>query len=126
MAEDSTRSVDENLRALLGATCLDTLVDLGRFPQVRRSILNFGIPCFAGHTPGSLARSGFESRVRDAVAAFEPRVAAETVRVVLHVADAKYGAVPLSVEARLREGSHQLRLTVDLDLELGTARSWGP
>ncbi len=116
-------SVTRNLEALLEATCLEGLVDLSRLPAVRRSILNFGIPCFAGHTPESLRRSGFEARVRDAVLAFEPRLQPESVRVQLHVESARYACLPLSITAVEHASGRSVRLTVDLDLDCGTTRS---
>lgn len=50
-------------------------------PHIRRSILNYGLPAFIGRNVYSLPLSEIESRLRDAILTYEPRIRADTMRV---------------------------------------------
>jgi type VI secretion system protein ImpF len=50
-------------------------------PRVRRSILNFGLPDLAVHTLDETAVDEIPSQIRTAIAIYEPRIAADSLRI---------------------------------------------
>jgi len=55
--------------------------EIHEFPQVAKSVLNYGLPSMAGMTASSARAARLESAIRDAVEAFEPRVVPGTLHV---------------------------------------------
>ena len=49
---------------------------LADFPEVRRSVVNFGVPPFAGRSIRDFDRDGLAREIRAVLAAFEPRLQA--------------------------------------------------
>jgi type VI secretion system protein ImpF len=93
--------------------------------HARRSVLNFGLPVFAGITRSGLDRRAIERTVIQAIEVFEPRIDPSTlgveVRVDLHD---HHNTLQLVIRGQL--WSHPvplaLLLAADLDLETGAAR----
>ncbi len=73
-------AVLRDLGWLLNASGIDDIVDLERFPQVRRSVVNFGLRSQAGRAISSLDPTAVARSIRDAIMYFEPRLS--EVRVV--------------------------------------------
>lgn len=66
--------VQRDLSWLLNATSLDTLQDLARYPQVARSVVNYGMPGLSGRLASSVDIAAAAQRIRDVVMNFEPRL----------------------------------------------------
>lgn len=77
-------SVCRDLVSLLNAVSLDTSDDLTRYPHVRDSILNFGMPSLAGVAVVSIDALETATRIEQAINRFEPRL--RKVRVTPEVA----------------------------------------
>lgn len=75
------QAVIRDLASLLDTTRLGVSVDLGAWPEVERSVLNFGLPSFTGETASSLNVQELEKAIREAVLRFEPRILARTLQV---------------------------------------------
>jgi type VI secretion system protein ImpF len=75
------QSVLRDLAWLFNATRLDTVTDLTRVPNVRRSVLNFGMPALSGRTASSLDVTDLARAVREAILTFEPRILPETLQI---------------------------------------------
>lgn len=125
------QSVVRDLGWLLNTTNLGSVVDLENFPQVSKSVLNFGLPDLAGRTISGLDAPALEQTLRDAIIEFEPRLIANSVRVTMvTAADAQqYNQLAFIVEATLWSQPLplrlQLRTQVDLedgDIQLGELR----
>lgn len=98
---------------------------LARYPEIRRSVLNFGVPSFAGRStvgtdfdPDALSRE-----IRDVLQVFEPRLRRDSIKV-----EVKSGArVGLTVEIdgvlMLSPVPERLRLSTTIDLDNGQART---
>jgi type VI secretion system protein ImpF len=66
--------VQRDLSWLLNSASLDSLQDLSRYPQVARSVVNYGMPTLSGRLASSIDIVAAATRIRDAVMAFEPRL----------------------------------------------------
>ena len=69
------REVSRDLEALLNSIALESSVDMTGAPQVRKSILNFGIPDVTRRTIDEIGVNDIPEEIRTAIIAFEPRLA---------------------------------------------------
>jgi type VI secretion system protein ImpF len=85
---------------LFNSLSLDSSQDMENVPQVASSVLNFGLPSFAGRMASSIDPAESAERLRRAVELFEPRLSA--VRVKPQPADADDdGTLEFTIEAQL-------------------------
>lgn len=114
-------AVLRDLRWLFNATGIDDVVDLDRFPEVRRSVLNYGLRSLAGRPVSSIDPIEVARRIRDAVAYFEPRLSG--IRVTPEVLDDAVAGMTLSfrIEAELwgQPVAQHLSLLTSIDVETG-------
>lgn len=75
------QSVLRDLAWLFNATRLDAVVDLTRFPLVRQSVVNFGLPALSGRTASSLDITDLTRAIREAILNFEPRILPSTLEI---------------------------------------------
>jgi type VI secretion system protein ImpF len=118
-------SVRRDLTWLFNTPNLSTVLDLGPFPLVAESVVNYGLPSLAGRTTSSVDIPEMERLLRDAIWRFEPRLIKNTIRVRL-VADPalmSHNAMSFYIEAELWAQPIPLRLFLktEIDLEDGTA-----
>jgi type VI secretion system protein ImpF len=75
------QEVGRDLEALLNCIALESTVDLTGLPDVRKSILNYGIPDIANRTIDEITVDQIPEEIRAALIIFEPRLAAASIRV---------------------------------------------
>jgi type VI secretion system protein ImpF len=75
------REVSRDLDALLNTVALESTIDMEDAPNVRKSILNFGLPDIALHTIDENGVDEIPDGIRTAIINFEPRIAADTLRI---------------------------------------------
>ncbi|WP_244808417.1 MULTISPECIES: type VI secretion system baseplate subunit TssE [Caballeronia] len=120
-------SVQRDIGWLLNASCLGNGADVANLPHVATSVLNFGLPDLAGRDVAALASGALERMIRDALWAFEPRLARESVRVTA-IDDAKRTrgghVICFEIEADMWSQPYpeRLFLRTELDLEAGDVR----
>jgi len=116
-------AVLRDLAWLLNTGQLETTDDLEGFPEVRKSVLNFGMPDITGLSIAGTDTAGLEKAVRDAIINFEPRIAANSVRVAIvkDDRDMSRNAMVFNIEGRLwaEPTPIALYLKTELDLETG-------
>ncbi len=109
---------------LLNTDSLSTTEDLSDYPEVARSVLNFGMPSLSGHTVSGADHKGLERLVKESICTFEPRMIANTVRVKVIVAPEEMNgnAMSFSIEGQLWAEPAPLHLVLrtDIDLENGS------
>jgi len=123
----STRRFEESvlrdLGWLLNANNLEAAEDLQDFPEVRASVLNFGIPDFSGLVATGMSASALERAVHTAITTFEPRLDRTTLRVsvVAESSEEQRNALAFRIEAQLwaEPLPVSLYLKTELDLETG-------
>lgn len=75
------RTVLRDLIWLLNTTCHHTDGQLDHFPEVRRSVVNYGIPVLAGKNFSGVNWRELERSIHDAILFFEPRILADSLSV---------------------------------------------
>lgn len=81
--EHLRRCARRDLQWLLGATNLGTDFDAAAYPNVARSVLNYGLPPLSGRTVQTAEVADLEGRMFGRIRDFEPRIRPETLRVRL-------------------------------------------
>ncbi|MEX2545774.1 MAG: type VI secretion system baseplate subunit TssE [Phycisphaeraceae bacterium] len=116
-------AVVRDLSWLLNTGQLAAVRDLGPYPFVQSSVLNYGCPEFSGVTGSSIDVSQLEREIREAILWFEPRLIPSTVRVnaVVREDELSQRLLTLDIEGSLwaQPVPEQLLLRTELDLETG-------
>ncbi|HTV77329.1 MAG TPA: type VI secretion system baseplate subunit TssE [Steroidobacteraceae bacterium] len=114
---------------LFNSLNLDSTQDLGPFAEVPTSVLNYGLPSFAGRMVSSINPTEAAAELRRTVECFEPRL--RNVRVRPLEADEAHtdGTLEFAIEAELWGQPHpqhlQLRTWIDMvsgDIAIAEAR----
>lgn len=112
-----------DLSWLLNTGHLEMVEDLDDFPEVRRSVLNYGIPDLAGMTVSGTSTVAVEKAVRQAIIAFEPRIDTKTLRVTVakDPDEMNRNALVFRIEGDLwaRPTPQALYLKTEVDLDTG-------
>jgi type VI secretion system protein ImpF len=112
-----------DLAWLFNTTRLAAAQNLDEYPEVSKSVVNFGLPELSGRTSSGVDIPKLEAMLRQAILDFEPRLIPSTVNVQLSVddADMSYNAMSFVVEAELwsQPIPLQLYLRTEIDLENG-------
>lgn len=93
--------------------------------EVRRSVLNFGVPAFAGVTLSTLDANAIEAAVAEAITCFEPRIDPNTLEVELKkVAENHHNMLQLVIRGQMwaQPVPLELLLAADVDVETGNTR----
>jgi type VI secretion system protein ImpF len=75
------REVSRDLDALLNTVALQATIDMENAPNVRKSILNFGLPDIAIRTIDENGLDEIPGEIRTAIVNYEPRIAPDTLRI---------------------------------------------
>lgn len=115
-------SIVQNLGWLLNTGQLMPDADLAEFPEVRSSVVNFGIPVIAGTTRSSVSPLDVADGIRAAILRYEPRLSDVEVSPV-EAADQSSGVtLGFRIDAR-SWGPHSFeRFSVRTSLDLETGR----
>ncbi|PWG63293.1 type VI secretion system baseplate subunit TssE [Spiribacter halobius] len=117
-ARQLKESVMRDLAWLLNTGHLASLVPLEAYPQIRRSVLNYGIPELAGTTISGADVEQIAAAIRGAIEVFEPRL--RDIRVTPQAGEAGRGnTLAFLIEADLwgQPSPQHLSLRTELDLE---------
>ena len=118
-------AVLRDLSWLFNATRPELHTELHDLPEVRRSVLNFGLPSLSGLTLSSLDAVGLEAQVRQAILDFEPRILAETLRVEALVEDVQahhHNQISFRITGQMWAQPVPLELLLHTDVDLETGR----
>lgn len=119
------RSVLRDLAWLLNSSRLSITEDLSDYPEVEKSVLNYGSSDHAGTTFSSVDVRELEREIRQTIIDFEPRLVSETLRVKVNAdpEQMSLNAVTFLIEGQLwaQPLPVSLYLRTDLDLETGSA-----
>ena len=74
-------AVLRDLAWLLNATRPTEEIDPVRFPHAHASVINYGMPALSGNTASTLDAGELESRIRDAILHYEPRIVSSSLKV---------------------------------------------
>ncbi|MEO1017172.1 MAG: type VI secretion system baseplate subunit TssE [Pseudomonadota bacterium] len=114
-----------DLTALFNTDNFDSVTSLDNYPNVRASVINYGVPPLAGTTVSNVDSEALARRIRDAIRNFEPRIRRETVkvRIMLDQERMSHNTLSLEIEGELWGDPLPLKLLLRtlIDLESGTA-----
>lgn len=115
--------VTRDMSWLLNCVNMETNADLGDYPEVSRSVLNFGIPDLTGAALSGINVDILQRQVRDAILAFEPRLTANTLRVTASSNQGRMDrqALMFNIESEMwaQPIPLNLYLKTEVDLETG-------
>jgi len=98
--------------------------NLADYPQVRSSVLNYGVPAFAGRTARDFDPEALARELKAVLAVFEPRLRENATRVTVSISN-KTGGLVIEIDGLLimTPVAERLRLRTTIDLESGRART---
>ena len=116
-------AVERDLASLLSAGCLETTKDLEAYPEVRHSVLNYGIHDLSGATVADANTEDIERMLHRAINDFEPRILPNSlrVRVTTNPDEMRRRAMVFEIEGKIWSQPMPLRLfwNTEVDLETG-------
>jgi type VI secretion system protein ImpF len=119
------QSVLRDLAWLFNATRLEAVTDLTTLPNVRRSVLNYGLPALSGRTASSLDVSDLARAVREAILTFEPRILPGTlqIRTLLEAGDLDHhNVIGVEIHGELWAQPVPLEFLVRTEFDLETGK----
>lgn len=120
--EKLRNGVLRDLRWLLNTGNLDQVESLEEYPEVKRSVLNYGVPDLSGRILGPADVPALERAVREAILEFEPRILRKSVRVRASLASGamNHNALSFEIEGSLWAQPAPLRMFMKTELDLET------
>jgi type VI secretion system protein ImpF len=120
------QSVMRDLAWLLNAHGIASAQDIGRYPHVADSVLNFGFSAIAGKNAAGIDTGQIERLMHDVIRTFEPRILPGTLHVQAIKSEettGQHNAIAFIVEGDLyaQPVPERLYLRTELDLESGQA-----
>jgi type VI secretion system protein ImpF len=116
-------AVIRDLGWLLNSVSLDVCVDLEPYPEVKHSVLNYGLPDISGHTSSTVNVKTIERSLIQAIRDFEPRIIRNSLRVKVHSdpSDMSHNSLVFEIEGAVfgQPSPFQIVLRSELDLECG-------
>jgi len=115
-------AVLRDLAALLNTSNLATLQDLEDTPLAAKSVVNFGIPGFAGLLSSSSRIFALEDELATAIRTYEPRIRSETLKVRTRETDEQTGRPTLvfEIEGELWAQPVPIQLFLETKIEIET------
>jgi type VI secretion system protein ImpF len=114
-------TVMRELNWILNTTNLESANDLEPYPQVRTSVLNYGVRDLAGKT---LTRSVVQARakqIREAIRAFEPRMDSGRLEVDSVSTPERVNAITYVIRSDVTSAVQAMPVEFKTDVELDTA-----
>ena len=96
---------------------------LAAFPEVRRSVLNYGVPPFAGRSTRDFDRDQLARELRAVLAAFEPRLRESATKVTVSTSEKTGLSIEIDGLLVMSPAPERLRLRTLVDLETGRAET---
>jgi type VI secretion system protein ImpF len=122
-------SLIRDLEWLLNTGRLEISQDLDDFPEVRKSVLNFGIPDISGVSLSHQDRASLEREIQQAILDFEPRILPGTLKVSVALNDDEMNETTLVFEIQgemwWQPVPERFYLRATLDVELGKFKKSG-
>lgn len=94
---------------------------LADFPHVQRSVLNYGVPSFAGRKGADYDKDALARDLTEVLRTFEPRLKRETVKVSVAYTEKTGMKVTVDALLMLSPVPERLRLATTIDLDNGRA-----
>jgi len=105
-------------------TELTSQLDLDDFPEVRRSVINYGVPSFSGRSVRDFDRETLAREIKQVLTTFEPRLKESGTKVSVTLGDKMQG-LKIDIDAVLimTPTPERLKLRTMINLDNGLART---
>ncbi|MEL6837924.1 MAG: type VI secretion system baseplate subunit TssE [Pseudomonadota bacterium] len=94
---------------------------LADFPQVRASVINYGVPSFAGRSGSDFDKPALSRELREVLTVFEPRLKPNTINVDINLNDKTGMQITVDAVLMLSPTPERLKLSTTIDLDTGAA-----
>ncbi|RCW88617.1 type VI secretion system baseplate subunit TssE [Paracoccus lutimaris] len=91
------------------------------YPEIRRSVLNYGVPPFSGRRGSDFDTEALARELKEVLAIFEPRLRRDSIRVTVNTGEATGLRVEIDALLMLTPVPERLRLSTLIDLDNGRA-----
>ncbi|MEO0463949.1 MAG: type VI secretion system baseplate subunit TssE [Pseudomonadota bacterium] len=118
--EDLRASIRRDLNALLNTVAFDATTDLEPYPDVRTSVLNFGLPDIAGQTYSRRAAYQRERDIEAVIEAFEPRL--KDVKVTCEMYSDNPEELTYVIRGSITEAAEEMPVNYKSKLNVGLAK----
>jgi type VI secretion system protein ImpF len=118
-------AVLRDLAWLLNATRPTDEIDPVRLPYANASVLNYGLPALSGSTASTIDAGNLESRIRQAILHFEPRIIPSTLKVEALVSDMgldHHNQIQIVIRGKLWAQPVPLEIMLRTAMDLETAQ----
>lgn len=96
---------------------------LDDFPEVRRSVVNYGVPSFSGRSSRDFDRETLAREIRAVLATFEPRLKESATKVTVNLGDKTGLKIEIDGVLIMTPTPERLRLRTTVNLDNGVART---
>lgn len=114
-------TVRREMNWLLNTTNFAATTDLDPYPQVKTSVLNYGVPDLAGKALTRGVVQGRAREIREAIIAFEPRMSPRDLEVEAMMAADRANAVTYVIRGDITAAVEAMPVEFKTDVELDTA-----
>jgi type VI secretion system protein ImpF len=114
-------TVRRELSWILNTTNLGAVEDLEPYPEVKTSVLNYGVPDLAGKSLTRRVIQGRAREIRDAIRAFEPRMDPNLLDVEPIAEVEKENAVTYVIRGNVTAAVQAMPVEFKTDVEVDTA-----
>ncbi len=122
-------AVQRDLGWLLNTSSRASFEPIGDYPEVAKSVLNFGVPDLCGTTASGISEGEIERTIRAAIQVYEPRILRRGLAVRLQRGESDRGPTVITLEITgeiwAQPYPEQLYIRTELDLDTGECRMPG-
>lgn len=119
------QAVLRDLAWLFNSTRLESTLDLEGLPDVRRSVINFGLPALAGKSASTTDVTALERAIRQAILDYEPRILPNTLQVTALLEPRSldhHNVIGVEIRSELWAQPVPLELLVRTEIDLETGK----
>ncbi|HWE99976.1 MAG TPA: type VI secretion system baseplate subunit TssE [Caulobacteraceae bacterium] len=114
-------TVMRELNWLLNTTSLESINDLDPYPEVKTSVINYGVRDLAGKTLSQRVVQERGRQMREAIRAFEPRLDPDQLEVENVKASGKPNSITYSIRSDVTSAVQAMPVEYKTDIELDTS-----
>ena len=119
------QAVLRDLAWLFNSTRLESTIDLTGLADVRRSVVNYGLPALAGRAASSVDIAALERAIRQAILDYEPRILPATLQVTALLEPRSldhHNVIGVEIRSELWAQPVPLELFVRTEIDLETGK----
>ena len=122
---DIEAGILRDLGWLLNSTSLAATTDLSRWPNVQRSVLNYGVGTFAGRVVGNADAPQLELEIKKRIATYEPRLRRDSLSISVSTEGTNHDSrqIRVRIDGEYVAHGHLMPIAMDLHVDTETGRT---